>query len=322
MALGDTELDTICQQICRSLGDYCITLVNPVSLALSGGKDSTVLALCLRSLGYDVRPIIIDLGYRGFDAKHIESNMASLGMRAAVVDGRSARDAAAATRLAGDYAVIADATHASPCSACSRIKRHFLAEAMTAIDARFIAFGHHRDDFLVTMLKDYYAASYYTEVGTYRPVAFADHIRRTSIDLGALREMVSRREAATMGMTVPLNGHGTLVRPLAYTPEASIVAVVRKLRLPVVGSGCSHEVFTAVGRVPVTKREIVHAHLNDLLQQDPHLGDRLLPIALQSLDAEGRPVCSPRRERARQLPGFDGNDSCACRDGAGTRQEG
>src|SRR5439155_25003552 len=124
----------------------------------------------------------------------------------------------------------------------------------------WIAHGHHRDDFLTTILKDYFGELYYRDHAAYEAGRFVSFLAEQSIDIFALAEMVHRQTASTMGVHLSLASGISLVRPMVYVREADIRAFVSDHNVPTFGSGCSHDVFLN-STAPQTKRELVHAEL-------------------------------------------------------------
>lgn len=51
-------------------------------VGLSGGKDSVAACFILRDMGYNVTPIIVDVGDAGFDATKIKYNIDKRGFDA------------------------------------------------------------------------------------------------------------------------------------------------------------------------------------------------------------------------------------------------
>lgn len=163
--------------------------------------------------------------------------------------------------------------------------------------------GHHREDFLATLLKDYFVNTYYAEHGAYDYEVFRSHLARKPIDVGELVAMVRAECASTMAVQLPLSASVTLVRPMLYVAEDDLAQLVRYEDFAVYGSGCSHDSFRNSTARP-TKRELVHSELHRRLSAQPSLADDLLRVALASLDGSGRALFNPRQSRADRCPGF------------------
>ncbi|HYG35089.1 MAG TPA: hypothetical protein VEC99_09910 [Clostridia bacterium] len=293
----------------KAIRHFSLLSSGSVLVGASGGKDSTYLALLLRNMGFDVRCLVVDMGYPGFDAAKVADNLRCLGLPADVSNLRREMEAGAFSpdqmkTLAANFAELDSESCVTPCGACSRNKR--LALLSFALQKGFsqVALGHHQDDFLVTLLKDYFAHCYYRVCGRYNWEQFAAFIGEAVIDEGDLASMCAARQAATMSVALQLHPKVSLFRPMIFIPEDEIIASRDALAMPTVSSGCSHSVFT-MRTSPPTKRELVHADLKRRLRNDPELAKRLVPLMLSTLTSEGYPIATPRNERRAALPGFD-----------------
>jgi len=289
---------------------YRVRLSDPVAVALSGGKDSTTLMVCLRALGHRVVALVADLGYSGFGATSVAEGARLLGFEARVIS-------------AGDPSTLADLSHADalrlrkslhelatndlevPCGPCSTAKRIVLFREAARLGSRWLCYGHHREDLLSTLLKDYFATRYHQAVTEYDRVRFTEFVRSEPIEFRVLEQLASSGRASTMSVKVGPIAGVWLMRPMAFLPEDDTEAFAGVAGFPVFGSGCSHAVFDNPDRCNATKREIVHAELRRRLASSPELGERLLAVAVRTLDANGRPKANPRGKRAVLLPGFE-----------------
>lgn len=291
-----------------------IRLDEKVVLGLSGGKDSTSLLFLLTELGVDVTPVVVDLGYEDFDANTIARSLECRGFAPTVVAASSpltidSAPAHARRQIRSSLSVLDTTGLQTPCTHCSRLKRLLLVEAAKSLGARWVLLGHHLHDFLATILKDYFVARYCARHGTYEMRRFRSFIANDRLELGALRSMVQEGKAATMAIHLPLGSSVSLVRPMAYISEEDLVSFVKRMRISIFGSGCSHDVFQR-GKAPATKRELVHLELKRRLNETPILQTELLAVARESLDKSGRPRCNPRAQRDLMYPGFDPLRTC------------
>lgn len=280
-----------------------------VLVGASGGKDSTFLALFLRYLGCDVECLVVDLRYPNFEAPRIRDALQELGLTATVCDLRAEMESdtylqAGKDALKKNFLELDSDECTTPCGACSRNKRTALAEYAASRNIRYVALGHHREDFLATLLKDYFVHCYHATHGSYDRCRFQKFVSQCPIDRHQLESLCSAHNASTMAVRLRLTSRTELIRPMFFMPEQSIIEARDKLGLPTFSSGCSHASFSAPHAEP-TKREIVHAELTRRLVADPDLACWLVPIALSTLTQDGRPVSNPRSNRARTLPGFD-----------------
>ncbi|MFT3787636.1 MAG: ATP-binding protein [Tepidisphaeraceae bacterium] len=284
-----------------------MTLKGPIVVGLSGGKDSFCLCLALRALGYDVRAAIVDLGYKRFQAHKVRDTAVALGISADVLLPAEARTANN-PRLKRHLAVLQSSAQ-MPCGPCSSAKRILLQQHVERMGGSYLALAHHRDDLIVTLLKDYFIADYYERFGAYDASDFFDYLQSATVDEEKLKQLIDTGSASTMGVTLPLDSCCTLVRPMAYIAEDEIRSFIASARVEIMGSGCSHDSLNSPTSVR-TKRELVHDRWLSLLAHDPAKGDRLLQIALTSLDSSGRQKSNPRAARRSRMPGFDDETPC------------
>jgi tRNA(Ile)-lysidine synthase TilS/MesJ len=295
--------------ITRAMSLFALPSSGRVLVGASGGKDSTFLALFLRHLGFDVECLVVDLRYPNFEAPRIRDALQDLGLTATVCDLRAEMEnesylKAGKEALKKNFLELDSDECTTPCGACSRNKRTALAEYAASRNIRYVALGHHREDFLATLLKDYFVHCYHATHGSYDRCRFQEFVSCCPIDKHQLDSLCSAHKASTMAVRLRLNGSTELIRPMLFMPEQDIIEARDKLGLATFSSGCSHASFSSPQAEP-TKREIVHAELTRRLSDDPDLACWLAPIALSSLNQDGRPVSNPRSNRARTLPGFD-----------------
>jgi hypothetical protein len=239
-----------------------------VALAASGGKDSTLLAVALRELGYRVSPIAIDMNYSASWAGNLHKIYSSLGFSLRLVKARESLNHAVSAPPALKEAIrfniqILDAPDRSagftPCTHCYNVKAASLTHAVQEIEADVLAFGHHRTDALSSLLK---SAFMYMDRWDGDNPAFNrqrfEHLIDKSVDelstaitsrkallVERISELVQSKVAGTdeppqqllrIGSTTPVR----LVRPLFFLWEREIAKSVRSLSVSVEGSGCGH----------------------------------------------------------------------------------
>ena len=147
----------ICTQIDDCIDEFDLIPNNKVAVGVSGGKDSSILLLALTHLGFSVFPIVVDMGFKGFSLEGINKHFAPHNISAHVINVESQcirlpDDERQEVELLLKELSFSQAT--KPCTACSRIKRIFLFDYARRIGIRTIALGHHRDDFIATMMKE------------------------------------------------------------------------------------------------------------------------------------------------------------------------
>jgi hypothetical protein len=171
-----------------ALQKYAPHLPKKIIVGASGGKDSMLLCHLLKHLGYEVIPVIIDMGYTNFYAKLIFDELSSYGFNAQIVHARELiedenLDTEIRTDLSAAFQELDDGSNKTPCTACSRNKRVSLKTFALRHDIRVVAYGHHLTDFNVTLLKDYYLYKYNNAVGIYDVDTFRQFIERIAVFL-------------------------------------------------------------------------------------------------------------------------------------------
>ncbi len=121
----------------------------PIAIGISGGKDSTAVALALKRLGYDVRGIFIDLGipvYSEYSRNLVTNFSSKFGIPIEIYNlkehhGESLPELAARRRD-------------KICSMCGTIKRYILNKWALEIGAAALVTGHNLDDEAATLLSN------------------------------------------------------------------------------------------------------------------------------------------------------------------------
>lgn len=136
---------TIYSPFCRGMDEYgLIEAGDRVAVCVSGGKDSFILALCMRELAahgrvpFEVKFVSLDPGYREDTRTHILENADALGMKLHTVS-------------APVFDVIRS-QDCNPCFLCARMRRGNLYHAAMDVGCNKIALGHHYDDAIETTL--------------------------------------------------------------------------------------------------------------------------------------------------------------------------
>jgi len=171
-------------------------------VAVSGGADSMSLLhllaqrLTLYALGSSLRAVYVDMGFGG--AEEERCRIMHDWWRQLGVSGRILRT------TIGPLAHSA-ANHENPCFLCSRIRRKQIFAAAELFGCNKIAFGHHKDDLVETLLLN---MLFNREISTSPPVL--------SIQEGRYR----------------------LIRPLLYVEEAMVKAYAAEAGAPVFRQEC------------------------------------------------------------------------------------
>lgn len=170
-----------------------------VAVGLSGGKDSLTLLYALHGLqrfypkSFKLEAITVDLGHPEFDSAALSRFCEQLGVPYTVVKTEIAKIVFEARK------------EPNPCSLCSRMRKGALNDAAKAHGCTKIAYAHHMDDAVETML-----LSLIFE-GRFHSFPPRTHLERTGL---------------------------TVIRPLLFVQEADIVGFSRRFALPVAKSGC------------------------------------------------------------------------------------
>ncbi len=185
----------------RAIADFdLIADGDRVAVAVSGGKDSYTLMLLLEDLrrrapvSFELIAINIDSGYPGYRTDVIEGFLREYRFSHKMVSTEH-------------YAIIQEKRRpgSSYCSICARLKRGALYAEARELGCNKLALGHHRDDFLETLLLNQFF-------------------------VGSLKSMSASMLAD--------NGETTVIRPLVYVAESDIIDFSLQAALPVVCCRC------------------------------------------------------------------------------------
>ena len=154
-----------------------------IVIGLSGGKDSVVLtyALCLYQkfshTDFKIQPVMLDLGFPGFDPYPMIKFCESLGLKLLVSDNQDV------------YKILQiqqkDAAHL-PCSICSRMKKAAINKVAKEIGFNKVAFAHHADDAVETLMMN--------EIYGGRVATFSPKMHLEKADIEFIRPLLLCRE--------------------------------------------------------------------------------------------------------------------------------
>jgi tRNA 2-thiocytidine biosynthesis protein TtcA len=224
----------------RAIGDFgLIKHKDRVLVALSGGKDSWTLLHILERLRlrapvtFSILAVTIHPGFPGFQTHFMEEYLRSQGFEHRTIQAPIHR------------AVLDKLTpNDIPCSLCSRIRRGVLYTQAHALGCTKIALGHHRDDFIETLLLNQF---YNGKIKAMSPLLYAD------------------------------DGRNVVIRPLVYVPEEDIIRYASRAGFPVTCCACP-----ACGD-PDMKRVKIKKFLFELEREQPGIKASLL-AALGAID--------------------------------------
>ncbi len=203
-----------------------------VVVGLSGGKDSYCLLMLLGELQrrapirFELSALTVDAGYTGFNSQAISRFCSDNGFKHQVL---------ATTH----YDIIREKLRpgSSFCSLCARLKRGTLYGAVREMGFNKLALGHHRDDFIETLLLNQFF-------------------------VGSLKAMSPSMVADC--------GDITVIRPLVYVAENDTVRMASDVGLPVVSCACP------VAGSPDLQRQRMKDLLTHLETEIPHIKNSLL----------------------------------------------
>lgn len=127
-----------------------------IAVAISGGKDSLLLAKLMQELhrhgerNFSLEMIAMDPGYATCKRENLEESLRLLGIHAHIYD---ADIFDVAREIAGEY----------PCYMCARMRRGSLYAKAQELGCNKVALGHHFDDVIETILLNiFYGGKYNT----------------------------------------------------------------------------------------------------------------------------------------------------------------
>jgi tRNA 2-thiocytidine biosynthesis protein TtcA len=217
----------------RAVGYFDLIQSNDrILVALSGGKDSWTLLHVLENLrrrapvNFSLIAVTVHPGFPGFQTRLIEAYLRERGHEYRIVH-------------APIHEIMLEKLKPedSPCALCSRIRRGVLYSQAVEHGCTKVALGHHRDDFIETLLLNQF---YNGTIKAMAPLMQAD------------------------------DGRNVVIRPLVYVPEDHIIQYASTAEFPVTCCACP-----SCGD-PYMKRAMVKKLLADLEQQQSGIKESLL----------------------------------------------
>lgn len=170
-----------------------------IAIGVSGGKDSLALLYALSGLQkfipekIEIVAITVDLGFGNFETEEIRKLCEKLGIEYHVVKTQIA-DVLKAKIKEGSF-----------CSLCAKMRKGALNNFAKELGCNKIAYAHHKDDFVETMLLSLF---YEGQFFSFPPVKYYE-----DVDL-------------------------TVIRPLLYVPEKDIIGFQNKMTLQSIKNPC------------------------------------------------------------------------------------
>lgn len=142
-----------------AVGEYnLIAEGDKIAVCISGGKDSMLLALCMRNLQryskvkFDLVYLVMDPGYNKENRLKIEENAEILKLPVTIFES--------------DIFEVTDRCGGAPCYLCARMRRGCLYSKAKEYGCNKIALGHHFNDVIETVLM---SMMYSSEIKTMLP---------------------------------------------------------------------------------------------------------------------------------------------------------
>lgn len=199
-------LQKLMSYVRRALDDYhMIADGDHIAVGISGGKDSLTLLYALAGIrrfypaSYQLSAVTVDLGFGIQDFGKIEQMCRELDVPYIKVETDIGK------------IVFEERKESNPCALCAKMRKGALNAKMKELGCNKVAYAHHKDDIVVTMLM---SLIFEGRFHTFQPVTYLDR----------------------MDMTV--------IRPLMYANEADVIGFVNKNHLPVAKSACPADGYT------------------------------------------------------------------------------
>ncbi len=194
------KLQQVLSYVRKAVDDYqMIADGDKIAVGISGGKDSLTLLYALNGLKrfypkqFQIHAVTVDLGFNNLNLDEIRALCDKLNVEYTIVKTDIAK------------IIFEDRKESNPCSLCAKMRKGALNEAITAAGCNKVAYAHHKDDVVETMLM---SLIFEGRFHTFSPVTYLDR----------------------MNLTV--------IRPLMYMNEVDVIGFVNKYDVPVVKSPC------------------------------------------------------------------------------------
>lgn len=190
----------------RAVDDYhMIEDGDKIAVGISGGKDSLTMLYALSHLKifypkkFELEAVTIDLGFGNLNLEPVKDLCEQLKVPYTIEK----------TEIAD--IIFEQRKESNPCSLCAKMRKGALNEKMKSLGCNKVAYAHHKDDMVETMLL---SLIYEGRFHTFSPVTYLDR----------------------MDMTV--------IRPLMYLSEGEVKGFVKEYDLPVAKSPCPVDGYT------------------------------------------------------------------------------
>lgn len=200
------KLQQLLSYVRKAVDEYkMIDEGDKIAVGISGGKDSLTMLYALHGLKrfypnlFEIEAITVNLGYENFNPAPVQALCDELGVHYTVVDTEIAK------------IIFDDRKETNPCSLCAKMRKGALNEKAKELGCNKIAYAHHKDDIIETMLL---SLLFEGRFHSFSPKTYLDRM-----DL-------------------------TVIRPIMYVTEANVIGFKNKYNLPVVKSPCPIDGYT------------------------------------------------------------------------------
>lgn len=200
------KLQQVLSLVRKAIDDYEMIEENDkIAIGISGGKDSLTLLYALHGLKrfypkkFDIHAVTVDLGFGNLNLDEIKALCEKLEVPYTIVKTDIAK------------IIFEDRKESNPCSLCAKMRKGALNDAIKASGCNKVAYAHHKDDVVETMLM---SLIFEGRFHTFSPNTYLDRM-----DL-------------------------TVIRPMIYMQEADVIGFVNKYEVPVVKSPCPADGYT------------------------------------------------------------------------------
>lgn len=199
-----------------------------IAVGVSGGKDSLTLLYALHHLRrfypkkYELCAITVDLGLGNMNLEPVRKLCEEFGIPYTVIDTEIGK------------VLFEIRKESNPCSLCAKMRKGALNEKAKEMGCNKIAYAHHRDDVIETMMMSlFYEGRFYA----FSPYTYLD-----------------RMELA-------------VIRPMLFVTEADVVGFKNKYQLPVCKNPCPMDGYTKRQYIKelIVKLQQDNPHLKDCM---------------------------------------------------------
>ena len=214
------RLQQVMSYVRRAVDDYhMIEDGDKIAVGISGGKDSLTLLYALHGLmrfypkKFEIHAVTVDLGFQNLNLDKIKEICQELQIEYTIVTTEIAK------------IIFDDRKETNPCSLCAKMRKGALNDAIKAAGCNKVAYAHHKDDVVETMLM---SLIFEGRFHTFSPVTYLD---RMADVIG----FINKYDIPVVKSPCPADGN---------TKREYIKQLLRKLNLE--NPGVKERMFTAI----------------------------------------------------------------------------